>query len=505
MEGALDAPRGTVTFDVDARGLDGTVAVLVEVSARRPPTRCATPRAKITPLKAQATLGIEPVSSTDPRGKQQDQARARRHGRRAAHEARRGSSGRCRRADAAGLPARWAGCARPTAAALIGLLGTRSRDHVDKRAGTLSVTMRGASGADAQVDARLNAGGLAASANGTARLFWQADLRAALDLTLQAADCSPLRRGAAARADALLAGRAAGTADRDRRPSSRSTASPALSAARRCAASSSSRWIASASTARSMPMRPTCWRCSRSSPECRGAAARADAPVWPGEPFGESLFGDLAGRVSFTAARAALTPTLIGASAARHAADRRRRNRDRERRGHARGRPRQWTDWRCGASADGLGMRATDRRLSAPTPRRCCRARAGRSSDGPARPAGRVRGQRAQPRIADRIAQRHRERSRSRMRSFPASIRRRSTRRSARSTRRLAIDAPRIRDIVATVLDGGALAVPRLDAAVDDQRRAGAHRPDDRATGRAPTSSIRGERRSRGRHRSTRG
>ena len=27
MEGALDAPRGTVTFDVDARGLDGTVAV----------------------------------------------------------------------------------------------------------------------------------------------------------------------------------------------------------------------------------------------------------------------------------------------------------------------------------------------------------------------------------------------------------------------------------------------------------------------------------------------
>ena len=54
----------------------------------------------------------------------------------------------------------------------------------------------------------------------------------------------------------------------------------------------------------------------------------------------------------------------------------------------------------------------------------------------------------------------------------------------------LAIDAPKIRDIVATVLDGGALAVPRLDATVAIERRAGADRPDGRATGRARTSSF---------------
>ena len=38
----------------------------------------------------------------------------------------------------------------------------------------MSVTMRGASGADAQVDARLTAGGLVAGAKGTARLFGSA-------------------------------------------------------------------------------------------------------------------------------------------------------------------------------------------------------------------------------------------------------------------------------------------------------------------------------------------
>ncbi|MEA2878978.1 MAG: hypothetical protein QOF14_4174, partial [Hyphomicrobiales bacterium] len=66
MEGALDAPRGTVTFDVDARGLDGTVAVLAKyLPEAAEPLRHAA--ARIVPLKARATLGIEPVSSTDPR------------------------------------------------------------------------------------------------------------------------------------------------------------------------------------------------------------------------------------------------------------------------------------------------------------------------------------------------------------------------------------------------------------------------------------------------------
>ena len=83
MEGALDAPRGTVTFDVDARGLDGTVAVLAKYLPQAAgPLRQAA--GKITPLKTQVTLGIEPVSPTQPTRPEQGQARARRHRRRAA-------------------------------------------------------------------------------------------------------------------------------------------------------------------------------------------------------------------------------------------------------------------------------------------------------------------------------------------------------------------------------------------------------------------------------------
>ena len=40
--------------------------------------------------------------------------------------------------------------------------------------------------------------------------------------------------------------------------------------------------------------------------------ARTDSAAWPGEPFGESLFGDLEGRLNFSAARATLSPTLTG-------------------------------------------------------------------------------------------------------------------------------------------------------------------------------------------------
>jgi hypothetical protein len=65
MEGALDAPRGTVTFDVDARGLDGTIAVLDRYfpQAAEPLRQAA---GKITPLKTQVTLAIEPISSAQP-------------------------------------------------------------------------------------------------------------------------------------------------------------------------------------------------------------------------------------------------------------------------------------------------------------------------------------------------------------------------------------------------------------------------------------------------------
>ena len=52
--------------------------------------------------------------------------------------------------------------------ALTALLGLDRALNVDKRAGTLTVAVRSAAGSDARVDMKLNAGGLSASANGTA-------------------------------------------------------------------------------------------------------------------------------------------------------------------------------------------------------------------------------------------------------------------------------------------------------------------------------------------------
>ena len=174
MEGALDAPRGTVTFDVDARGLDGTAAVLRSICPRRPRLCATRPRAssRSRRMRRSDRAGVLDRSARQ----QQDQARARRHRGRAAHEVRRGCGGRYRRADAAGIPARRKH-QRDRRTALTGLLGLDRALNVDKRAATLSVVMRSAPGSDARIDARLNAGGLAASVNGTRGCSRRAALR----------------------------------------------------------------------------------------------------------------------------------------------------------------------------------------------------------------------------------------------------------------------------------------------------------------------------------------
>ena len=221
MEGALDAPRGTMTFDVDARGLDGTVAVL----AKYMPEAAEALRhaaSRIVPLKAHATLGIEPVSSTDPRGNSKIKL------------ALEGTAGALRMkfgADAAGdvgaltLPEfRLDGNISATdGTALAGLLGLDRALNVDKRAATLSVVMRSVPAATRGSTRRLNAGGLAVSVNGTARLFSPSGLATALEVTLQAADASPLRRGTSRATGRAVAGRAAREAERERERDSRST------------------------------------------------------------------------------------------------------------------------------------------------------------------------------------------------------------------------------------------------------------------------------------------
>jgi uncharacterized protein involved in outer membrane biogenesis len=460
MEGALDAPRGTVTFDVDARGLDGTVAVLANyLPQAAEPLRHAAGR--IVPLKARATLGIEPVSSTDPRGASKIKL------------ALEGSAGALRLkvgTEASGdigsltLPdfRLDAHLAATDGTALVGLLGLDRVLSVDKRAGTLNVAMRGAGSGDARIDARLNAGGLAASANGTARLFHANGLAAALDLTLQAADASPLRRGAVA-AGALLpvAVRAKLNANANELALEnisgavggspvRGTLKLGLGTPKRIDGQIDADFIdlpALVAIAAGMP---------RTTP-------RADSQTWVADPFGETLLGQVEGRVDFTATRAALAPTLVARQVRGSVrADAREVTMDATEGALAGGRASGQLVLRRGA--DGLSARArmtlanADAATLLPSDGKAAvngrvgfQAEVEGSGLSPASLIGSLTGSAA-------ITLEDAQISGLDPRAFNAAVR--------AVDQGVAIDARKIQDIVATVLDGGHLAVPRLDAAV---------------------------------------
>ena len=460
MEGALEAPRGTVTFDVDARGLDGTVAVLSKYwpDAAEPLRHAAS---RIVPLKAHATLGIEPVSSTDPRGNSKIKL------------ALEGTAGALRvkfGADASGdvgaltLPEfRLDGNLGATdGAALVALLGLDRALNVDKRAGTLTVAVRSVPGADARIDARLNAGGLAASANGTARLFSAGGLATALDLTLQAADASPVRRGSVAQGMLLpIALRAKLNA---------STSEFALDGLSGVVGGApvrgklklglgTPRRIEGQIDADMLDM-PALVAIVTGMPR---VATRADAPMWAGEPFGDTVFTDLSGRIEFTASRATLTPALMA----------------RQLRGTLRVEPteiaienlegmlaggRASGQLALRRGADGLGMRARaslvggDAAALLPAEGKApVNGRIGLQTDlegmglSPASLIGSLSG-------TGTITLEDAQISGLDPKAFNAAIR--------VAEQSAAVDAARIRDVVATVLDGGRLAVPRLDATV---------------------------------------
>jgi large subunit ribosomal protein L24 len=299
VEGPLSSPQGNVTFDVDARGLEGTAAVLARfLPQTAEPLRAAA--AKLTPLKARATLNLERATAGGSTAKLALDGTAGALRLRLATEA---------TGDVAALTLpelRLSGQITTTdGSVLIGLAGLDRLVAVDRRPGTLNVTARGAAGSDLRLDARLTAGGLDLSANGTARLFTANGLAAAFDLALQA-DAAPLRRGAAplplklqarvnANADEIaienLSGAIAGSPVRGKLKLSRGA--PTRIEGRIDAETVDAAALIAAAIGMPAP------------------AARADA-LWPAEPFGEGLFGDLDGRVEFTLARATFSPTLIG-------------------------------------------------------------------------------------------------------------------------------------------------------------------------------------------------
>jgi large subunit ribosomal protein L24 len=458
MEGALAAPRGTVTFDIDARGLEGTIAVLAKyLPEAAGPLRQAAP--KITPLKTKATLGIEPVSSTDQTN------------RRRIKLALDGTGGAMRMkagAEASGDIATLtlpdfhfdAQVSAPDGGALITLLGLDKVVTVDKRAGLLSITTRGTSGADAQVDARLTAGGLVATAKGTARLFNQNGTAAGLDVTFAAADAGPLRRGASARSKALLPialrARLDATAkeitlDRITGVVDSTQVRGKLTAGLGDSASFEGRIDTDSADV------PALLAILSGMPK----ASAANEAAWSGEPFGDALFKDLKGEIFVSAGRAALSPQLVG----------------RDVRAVVRvGAGEITVDNVEGALAGGrasakLTLRRSPEGMTARGHVTLQNADATQMLTGEGRPAisGRVaiaadfEGSGLSPASlvgalsgAGTVTLEDAQLSGLDPKAFGAAI--------GAVDRGLAIDAPKIRDIVATVLDGGGLSVPRLDA-----------------------------------------
>jgi large subunit ribosomal protein L24 len=299
MDGSTSAPQGSVAFDVDARNLDGTIAVLAKfLPQAADPLRAAA--SKLTPLKMRATLKLDKAPGGGSIAKLNVD----------------GTAGALRlrlSTDASGdvaaltLPeVRLEGqIAASDGSVLVSLVGLDRAVTVDKRPGTLTLTAWGATGSDLRIDARLAAGGLNAAANGTARLFAANGIAAALDLSLQGT-ATPLRRGAAplpvklqarfdGNADAFtldnLSGAIAGSPLRGKLKIVRGTTTHVDG--RIDAESVDAAALIAAATG------------------APGPSTRPDA-VWSAEPFGEGLLGDYGGRVEFTFARASLTPSLVG-------------------------------------------------------------------------------------------------------------------------------------------------------------------------------------------------
>ena len=302
LEGPLSAPQGSVAFDVDARGLEGTAVVLAKFlpQAADPLRRAAE---TITPLKAHVTLNLErrAVGST-------------------AKLALNGTAGVLRVRLASEASGDVATLSLPeirldgeiTAAdgsVLVGLAGLDRLITVDRRAGAFTMTARG-NGSDLRLDARLTAGGLDASANGTARLFAANGAAAALDLALQA-DAAPLRRAAGAPQTPLpiaLHGHVSATADEVNVENLSGTIAGSPVRGKLKVALGSPMRIDGLIHAEAVDA-ATVIAAAIGMP---APSKAADAPIWPAEPFGEGLFGDFLGRVEFTAARAALGPALVG-------------------------------------------------------------------------------------------------------------------------------------------------------------------------------------------------
>ncbi len=183
IDGLTTSPRGTVTFDLDARAFDGVTAVLSRYAPEAADHfRRVAPR--LLPAKLHATLAVEPRAS----GAAGDKAKLSVSGRA-------GGTRVSIAADASGDPAKPAladftingRMESEHGAALATLLGIDQAIGIDQSLGALNLVAAGRLAGDVRLDGWLRLGGLNLAAKGTLRPS-ALDNMGSLDVSLTAAD-----------------------------------------------------------------------------------------------------------------------------------------------------------------------------------------------------------------------------------------------------------------------------------------------------------------------------
>ena len=326
VKGRIDAktqsPRGAVTLDLDARALDGIVA-LMEKIAPQSADQLRRSAGRLTPLALRAAFGLDPTEGGKGAATAKIKVDARAGALRVALQGEGGAARDALRLEnfAALAAAKVNLSARVDAdegSTLIELLGLDRFLVVDKRPARLTFAVKGGLDGDLAVDGQLAAGALNVASNGTVRLPDRAGASGELNLKLTNANIRSPRPGSAARAaeplpasiSARLAlsqgmlrlteltGTVAGASVRGRLGLGLQQQPMAIDGDIELGALD---LPAALAMAIGMPAQGA-------EASAGGAGTNASAP-WPADPF-ERALPPLAGDVAVKAARLALTPKL---------------------------------------------------------------------------------------------------------------------------------------------------------------------------------------------------
>jgi large subunit ribosomal protein L24 len=310
------APRGSLALDVDARSLDGIIALATKFAPPiAEPLRRAT--ARVPQAKLQVTLGLNGPEqpAADAKTSVRFAVEGRIGGLRASlhGQARQDSA----KTAAEGLTALLSSDVRiegqmdgEDGSALVSLLGLDKAVVVDRQPGFVNVVLNGKLGEDLRVGGRILAGGLDGKASGTVRIATGQEPRADLDVDIAKADVRQLGsadgRGGAlpltlrsrvslTERDVKLADLKGTLAGTDVRGALTFGFASGLTIAGQIEADT----LNAASAIATLIGAPA------ETKPARGALAG-----WSAEPYGAGRFANLKGRVELKVMRATLTPSL---------------------------------------------------------------------------------------------------------------------------------------------------------------------------------------------------